>query len=87
MFPFLIDVGWYYWNAFYLVTFVGFVPWLIIAAVMLRKEKADWTWAELKSRLRLNPLTKQHWLYIVVGLVITTGSYIGLIFTVRWVYD
>lgn len=87
VFPFLLDAGWYYWNAFYLVTLIGFVPLPIIAAVMLLNERRDWTWVDLKTRLRLKPLTKQHWLYIAIGLVVTVGAYVGLLFTVRWVFE
>ncbi|WP_027672303.1 CPBP family intramembrane glutamic endopeptidase [Rheinheimera baltica] len=87
VFPWLIEQGWFFWHAFYLVTLIGFLPLPVIAWRMLKQEQSSWSWPELKARLRLHPLTLRHWGFTLVGLVVTLAGYLGLLFTVRWVYN
>jgi membrane protease YdiL (CAAX protease family) len=60
---------------------------LIFAAALIAfyREGNPFTWAAMKERFRLRPMTKQDWLWTLAIIIIVLVSYFGLGFTGKWV--
>ncbi len=57
---------------------------LVAALVAYWREGNSWQWAALAKRYRLQPMTRQDWLWALGLLVFVIISYFGLGFTARW---
>jgi membrane protease YdiL (CAAX protease family) len=56
-----------------------FVPLFVIALVGFRIEGREFTWAEIRDRLRLNPMTRGDW-YWTIGAMIFIAITSGIIY-------
>jgi membrane protease YdiL (CAAX protease family) len=70
-----------YWIGYAVTTGLVFTA----ALIAYHQEGNPFTWAAIKERFRLRPMTKADWLWTLAIIIFVLATYFGLGFTGKWV--